>query len=59
LERFFLQGALIINKQRNRLNKETFESIILLKSWGILKEDKEITEEILEEEKEKENIFVI
>ena len=31
-ERFFSQGARIINKDRNRLNKDTFEYIICLKS---------------------------
>ena len=45
-ERLFSLGALIINKFRNRINKETFEEIISLKSWGILlDEDKEIDEE--------------
>ena len=40
-ERFFSQGAKIINKDRNRLNKDTFEYIIALKSWGLFnkKED--------------------
>ena len=32
LERFFSQGARIINKDRNRLNKDTFKYIIALKS---------------------------
>ena len=31
-ERFFSQGALNINKLRNRLNIDTFNSIIYLKS---------------------------
>ena len=31
-ERFFSQGARIINKDRNRLNKDTFKYIICLKS---------------------------
>jgi hypothetical protein len=45
-ERLFSLGALIINKLRNRISKETFEEIISLKSWGILlDEDKEIDEE--------------
>lgn len=57
-ERFFSQEALIISKQRNRLNKDTFEKIICLKSWGVIKEEiKEDKEEIKEEEKE--NIFII
>jgi hAT family C-terminal dimerisation region len=43
-ERFFSQGALIISKLRNRLNKDTFEKIISLKSWGVFK-DKEEEEE--------------
>jgi hypothetical protein len=58
---FFSQGALIINKQRNRLNKDTFEKTLCLKSWGIIKEDKEIIEDIEEKEEDKEvdNIFII
>jgi hAT family C-terminal dimerisation region len=43
-KRFFSQGALIISKLRNRLNKDTFEKIISLKSWGVFK-DKEEEEE--------------
>jgi hypothetical protein len=40
-ERYFSQGARIINKDRNKLNKDTFEYIICLKSWGLfLEEDK-------------------
>jgi hypothetical protein len=31
-ERFFSQGAVIITKLRNRLNKDTFEKISCLKS---------------------------
>ena len=54
-ERFFSQGARIINKDRNRLNKDTFEYIICLKSWGLFREDKE---EVIEEDN-RENIFEI
>ena len=54
-ERFFSQGARIINKDRNRLNKDTFKYIICLKSWGLFREDKE---EIVKEDN-KENIFKI
>ncbi|PMD60662.1 uncharacterized protein K444DRAFT_493810, partial [Hyaloscypha bicolor E] len=32
-KRFFSQGALIMSKLRNRLNKSTFEIISCLKSW--------------------------
>jgi len=39
LLRFFSQGALNITKIRNRLSKETFEIIMCLKSWGVLRED--------------------
>ena len=54
-ERFFSQGALIMSKLRNRLNKSTFEMIAYLKSWGIFKDEiKEAKkEEIKEEKKEK------
>jgi hypothetical protein len=59
-ERFFSQGALIISKLRNRLNKDTFEKIISLKSWGVFKDEKE------EEEKKhikdlsfENNLFII
>ena len=31
-ERFFSQGALVINKLRNRLNKDTFNIIMCLRS---------------------------
>jgi hypothetical protein len=44
-ERFFSQGALIISKLRNRLNKDTFEKIICLKSWGVFKDEEEEEEE--------------
>ena len=44
-ERFFSQGALIISKLRNRLNKDTFEKIISLKSWGVFKDEEEEEEE--------------
>jgi hypothetical protein len=50
-ERFFLQGALINTKLRNRLNKSTFEKIICLKSWGIFINEEE---EIKKAEKEQE-----
>ena len=51
-ERFFSQGALIITKLRNRLNKSTFEKISCLKSWGVFKEE---LEEVKKEEKNGEN----
>jgi hypothetical protein len=51
-ERFFSQGALIISKLRNRLNKSTFEKISCLKSWGVFKEE---LEEVKKEEKKNEN----
>ena len=59
-ERFFSQGALIISKIRNRLNKDTFEKIICLKSWGVFKDKKENKEK--EEKKNislEDNLFVI
>ena len=40
-ERFFSQGALVITKLRNRLNKSTFEKISCLKSQGVFKEELE------------------
>ena len=59
-ERFFSQRALIISKLRNRLNKDTFEKIISLKSWGVFKDDEE------EEERKRikdlsfeDNLFII
>jgi hypothetical protein len=55
-ERFFSQSSLIINKQRNRLNKETFEKIILLKNWGIINEE---TNNNIEFNNEEENLFII
>jgi hypothetical protein len=54
-ERFFSQETRIINKDRNRLNKNTFEYIIALKSWGLFRE-KEKKEEVINI---KENIFEI
>jgi hypothetical protein len=49
-ERFFSQGALNITKLRNRLNKDTFETIMCLKSWGVFKE------ELFDNTEEKEDI---
>jgi hypothetical protein len=57
-ERFFSQGARIINKDRNKLNKDTFEYIIALKSWGIYIEANK-AEEYEEEGIIKENNFEI
>ncbi|MAD85775.1 MAG: hypothetical protein CL912_22665 [Deltaproteobacteria bacterium] len=59
-ERVFSQGALIINKLRNRLAKDTFEKIICLKSWGVIKEEEEeddIREEVINIENN--NLFFI
>ncbi len=58
-KRFFSQEALIINKQRNRLNKDVFEYIIFLKSWNIFKdeEEKENEEENENEEEKKDEII--
>ena len=59
-ERFFSQGALIISKIRNRLNKDTFEKIIFLKSWGVFKDEEEEDEELGKQEISLEdNAFVI
>jgi hypothetical protein len=44
-ERFFLQGALVITKLRNRLNRSTFEKISCLKSWGVFKDELEEVKE--------------
>ena len=62
-ERFFSQGALIITKLRNRLNKDTFKRISCLKSWGVFEDEEEI-EENKENKKEKQeneedNQFII
>jgi hypothetical protein len=51
-ERFFSQGALIITKLRNRLNKSTFKKISCLKSWGVFKDK---LEEVKKEEKKDKN----
>ncbi|CZT11294.1 uncharacterized protein RAG0_15470 [Rhynchosporium agropyri] len=59
-ERFFSLGALIISKLRNRLNKDTFEMISLLKSWGFiidLEEKDDITSE--EVNNNTQNFFII
>jgi hypothetical protein len=58
-ERFFSNGALIINKLRNRLNKDTFEKIICLKNWGIIKSEEDEKKEVENEEIDKDNLFVI
>jgi hAT family C-terminal dimerisation region len=59
-ERFFSQGSLIISKLRNKLNKDTFNMIICLKSWGIFKDEEEIEEKRAKLDiKEEENIFCI
>jgi hypothetical protein len=59
-ERMFSTGALIISKLRNRLNKETFEELISLKSWGIFTEKKDIKLKGLKELKvSKENPYIL
>ena len=47
-ERFFCLGALILSKLRNRISRDTFETIISLKSWGIF-----INKELEEKERVK------
>jgi hypothetical protein len=38
-----IEGALIISKLKNRLNKDTFKFIACCKSWGVFKDkEKEI-----------------
>jgi ribosomal protein L4 len=51
-KRFFFQGALIITKLHNKLNKSTFEMISCLKSWGLFKD--KLEEAKKEEEKGRE-----
>ena len=62
-ERFFSQGALIITKLRNRLNKDTFEKISCLNSWGVFNdEEEELKKEGLKKEikeNEEDNQFTI
>ena len=62
-KRFFSQGALIITKLRNRLNKSTFEKIACLKSWGVFKneleEAKKDEKKDKNQENEEDNQFVI
>jgi hypothetical protein len=53
-ERFFSQGALIITKLRNRLNKSTFEMISCLKSWGVFIDE---VEKAKKEEKYNRNLL--
>jgi hAT family C-terminal dimerisation region len=48
-ERYFSAGALTITKLRNRLNKDTFNKLMCLKSWGIIIEDKEDIETLSQE----------
>ncbi len=45
LFRFFSQGALNVTKQRDRINKSTFNKIICLKSYGIFKDEDEDEDE--------------
>ena len=62
-KRFFSQGALIITKLRNRLNKDTFEKISYLKSQGVFNdEEEELKKEGLKKEikeNEEDNQFTI
>ena len=59
-KRFFSQGALIISKLRNRLNKDTFEKIICLKSWGVFKDEEENKEKLEKTDISLEdNLFII
>ena len=55
-ERFFSQGALVINKLRNRISKDTFEMIMTLKSWGLFIDYIEVAEEVSRGE---ENDFIV
>ena len=48
-ERIFSIAANIITKNRNRLAKDTFKMIILLKNWGVIKDNEE---DLLESEEE-------
>ena len=48
-ERIFSQAASIITRNRNRLTKDTFKMIMLLKNWGIIKS---IEEETIESEED-------
>ena len=45
LPSYLAYGALNITKLRNRLNKDTFNIIICLKSWGIIKEEEKEAKE--------------
>ena len=56
-ERFFSQGALVLNKLRNRMSKDTFKYIMTLKSWGVFTNEVLLREEV--EELAEENIFLI
>ena len=49
--RLFSQGALIISKVYNRLDRSTIKIISCLKSWGLFKDE---LEEVKREEKKKE-----
>ena len=53
----FSTGALIISKLQNRLNKDTFEEIISLKSWGIFTEEED--KELKEVKVSKENPYIL
>jgi hypothetical protein len=56
----FSTGALIISKLRNRFNKETFEKLISLKSWGIFTEEEDIKLKELKELKvSEENPYIL
>ena len=54
----FSQGALNITKLRNRINKDTFNSIIYLKNQGIIKEEKEDSNNILNNIEEEVNFIL-
>jgi len=49
-ERVFSRASDITTKKRNKLNKETFKMIILLKNWGIISDIEEKDEDEKDEE---------
>ena len=52
-EWYFSQGALNLTKLRNRMTKETFNKIMCLRSWGVVKDD------IKEEDKKKDKVIEV
>jgi hypothetical protein len=57
--KLFSQGALIISKLYNRLNKSIIKVISCFKSWGLFKDELEEVKKEGKKDSEKGNLFFV